>query len=84
MSRIDFKIASTTIQYPYDVCWKVKNRGEQAAEKNALRGEIRRDDHGANAHRYERTLYTGSHYVEVYVVKDGVCAAKNRQDVVIK
>jgi hypothetical protein len=80
---IDFKIA-TTVEYPYDVYWKVKNRGEEAKSRNGLRGEIRRDDNAHSPHRYESTSYTGSHYVEVYVVKEGVCVAKARQDVVIK
>lgn len=81
---IDFKIAATTVQYPYDVYWKVKNRGEEAASNNGLRGEIRCDDNAHSPHRYESTSYTGSHYVEVYIVKDGVCVARDRQDVVIK
>ncbi len=80
---IDFKIGSTTVEYPYDVYWKVKNRGGEATERSALRGEISRDDNGASAYKYESTSYTGSHYVEVYVIKDGVCVAKHRQDVVI-
>lgn len=34
--------------------------------------------------RYERTAYVGSHYVEVYIVKNGVCAARDRQPVIIQ
>lgn len=80
---IDFRIAATSVQKPYDIYWKVKNRGMEAESLNALRGEIRRDDH-PTPERYESTRYRGSHYVEVYVVKDGVCVAMARQDVVIE
>jgi hypothetical protein len=34
--------------------------------------------------RREPTKYRGQHYVECYVVKDGVCVAKDRQIVTIK
>jgi hypothetical protein len=80
---LDFRIVYTNVQEPFDVYWKVKNRGQEAADRNALRGEIRRDDRAPNAHRHESTLYTGTHYIEVYIVKDGICVAKDRLDVPI-
>lgn len=80
---LDFEIGYTDVQQPFDVCWKVKNRGSEAAAQGALRGEIRRDENRASAHRYESTRYTGSHYVEIYIVKDGICRAKDRIQVPI-
>ena len=79
--RIRFKVAECTVPAPYDVYWKIKNRGVEAAEADSLRGEIVRDQ-GRLRHE-ESTLYTGNHYVECYVVKNGVCVAMDRQPVII-
>lgn len=63
----------------YDVYWKVRNDGKEATRLNALRGQIEL----GNAYRSETTSYRGNHYVEVYIVKDGRCAAVDRQRVTI-
>jgi hypothetical protein len=81
--QLTFAIARTSVAQPFDVYWKVKNVGEEARRLGQLRGEITPDHNGAGAYREERTAYTGNHYVEVYVVKDGVCVAKDRIDVPI-
>ncbi len=62
---------------PFEVWWKVRNRGEEAARLNQLRGEIRRGGPGSVVHR-EQTQYRGRHYVEVYIVKDGRVVATDR------
>lgn len=80
---LEFTVSSTSVAYPYDVYWKVKNRGPAARAINQLRGEIARDDNPQNAYRRERTAYTGPHYVEVYIVQGGVCVAKARENVAI-
>jgi hypothetical protein len=33
--------------------------------------------------RSEHSSYVGSHYVEVYIVENGVCVARDRQQVII-
>lgn len=58
------------------VYWKVRNRGGEAERAGDLRGEITRDN--GSRQRRETTKYRGSHYVEVYVVKNGVCLAISR------
>jgi hypothetical protein len=55
--------------------------GEEAAKAGQLRGEIRVDAGGAT--KREQTLYRGSHYVECFIVKNGVCVARDRQPVFI-
>jgi hypothetical protein len=69
---------------PYDVLWKVRNHGIEAARGvGDLRGQIRRGgSNGRNDHR-ESTRYRGTHYVEAYVVKDGVVVASDHHDVTI-
>lgn len=77
-----FKLTRCTVPEPYDVYWKVRNYGNEAGAANCLRGEIRKDD--GSRQRIESTDYRGRHYVECYVVKNGVCVAKDRQEVIIQ
>jgi len=74
-----FEITRCTVPQPYDVYWKVRNDGEEAARLNALRGQINL----GNAYHSETTAYRGNHYVEVYIVKDQHCVAIDRQRVTI-
>lgn len=74
-----FTVDSRTIPGIYDIYWKVRNSGEEAIDADQLRGQIFKGD---TSHR-EHTLYKGSHYVDVYIVQNGVCVALDRQRVVI-
>ncbi len=76
-----FRIDRCDVPAPYQVYWKVRNQGEEAAKAGQLRGEIRLDADGAT--KRERTLYRGSHYVECFIVKNGACVARDRQPVFI-
>lgn len=69
--KLNFSVKDCNIPQPYNVLWKVRNFGEQAARKENLRGQIK--SYG----REESTLYTGTHYVEAYAIKDGVCVARD-------
>jgi Second Messenger Oligonucleotide or Dinucleotide Synthetase domain/Adenylyl/Guanylyl and SMODS C-terminal sensor domain len=77
---IDFRLEDCSVAAPYDVYWKVKNTGREATGARQLRGQVER---GSNS-RYEHTSYAGAHYVEVYIVKNGVCVARDRQPVIIQ
>jgi hypothetical protein len=76
-----FKVVDTNVPAPFDVYWKVRNRGSEAAGRSQLRGEIDLDE--GHHERRERTLYAGHHYVECYVVKNGVCIARIHEPVII-
>lgn len=78
---LEFFISKCTVPRPFKVKWKIKNSGKEAESVGVLRGEIV-DDLG-NERRKESTSYTGSHYVECYIIKDNICVAKNRIDVPI-
>jgi hypothetical protein len=78
---ITFRIDRCDVPPPYQVYWKVRNHGEEATSVDQLRGEIRQDD-GSNQ-KVEHTKYHGSHFVECFVVKHGVCVAADRQQVYI-
>lgn len=71
--------ASTNAPGPYEVKWQVVNTGPEAARAGA--GELRGgfvDGEGVNGTvRWEGTAYTGTHWIEAFVVKDGVCVARS-------
>lgn len=76
-----FKL-QTNAPVPYELYWKVRNGGEEARDAGALRGEISKDE-GNRKRKEESTSYRGTHYVECYVVKDGVVVAKDRHPVIV-
>lgn len=76
---LDFFIESTTCPAPYDIYWKVRNVGPVAEEKDCIRGEIK----PGNKRHKESTDFYGEHFVECYLVKNGVCVAQDRIDVPI-
>lgn len=75
---IRFRV-TTDVPAPYRVLWKVRNRGDEATRVGELRGELIPDD--GTLRRTETTLYSGRHYVEVYVVKDGRVVATDHHEV---
>ncbi|MGH3119003.1 MAG: nucleotide-binding domain-containing protein [Gaiellales bacterium] len=76
-----FRIA-TDVPEPFDLYWKVRNRGLEAERIDQLRGQIFKDN-GTRRHT-EHTLYTGRHYVEVYVVRNGSVVATDHHEVPIR
>ena len=79
--EIRFFVDYTDCPEPYDVYWKVRNVGRVAEEKDCIRGQIFADNNG-NIHD-ESTSFWGPHFVECYIVKNGVCVASDRIDVPI-
>jgi len=76
--------ANTDVQKPFDVFWQVVNTGSEAELANGLRGQI---FHSKTAGvggltQKESTLYTGSHWIECFIIKDGICVAKSGELIV--
>lgn len=73
---LDFSITSCDAALPYEVWWKVLNRGSEAERRNEIRGQVIRsplfDKH------QEQTKFPGEHLVECYIVKDSVVVARDR------
>lgn len=76
-----FQLSRTDVPEPYNVYWKVRNHGLEAKLNGQLRGEITKDE--GQREKRESTKFTGDHYVECYIVKDGICVAWAREPVVI-
>lgn len=71
-----FEVTSCTATPPYEVKWKVLNRGPVAERRNNIRGQI--IDSNEPSVRKERTSFRGAHVVVCFVVKDGVVVARDR------
>ncbi|TGE36688.1 nucleotidyltransferase [Desulfosporosinus fructosivorans] len=61
---------------PYEVYWKILNRGEEAIRRDSIRGEIVRDK--GKGEKVEKTSFKGEHYVECYIVHRGTVVARDR------
>ena len=74
--HLKFTITRNTVPWPYEIKWKVLNRGEEAQKRDCIRGELV-DDEGNNE-KTETTNFKGDHVVECYAIKDGIVVAKDR------
>lgn len=76
-----FEVTHCTVPLPYEVKWKVLNRGPEAERRNNIRGQI--IDSSEPKVRKEWTRFRGAHVVECFVLKEGVVVARDRIDVPI-
>lgn len=79
----NFRFETTTnVPTPFQVRWQVVNTGAHADEVGQLRGGFIEaktnsgDPTSGIVHR-ERALYTGKHWVEAFILKDGVLWAES-------
>lgn len=75
--HLRFFVTECNVPGNYQLFWKVRNRGQEAINRAMLRGEIT-PDKGNGREKIETSDFPGNHYVEVYVVKDGTCVARER------
>ena len=74
--------ATTNVPTPFEVRWQVVNTGAHAAEVGGLRGEFIQaktdpgDPSSGLVHR-ESASYTGKHWVEAFILRDGVLWARS-------
>lgn len=76
--KIIFEIHNVFCSYD-QVLWKVRNVGSEAERRNDIRGQIQNRSPWIE----ETTLFTGPHYIECYVIKDGICIGIGHKDVPI-
>jgi len=79
---IDFRLDYVNVPEPFEVYWKVRNNGDEAFTADQMRGQVERDSGSRSLS--ESTKYRGSHYVEVFIVKSGVCVAFDHQPVIVR
>jgi hypothetical protein len=71
--------ARTNLAMPYEIKWQVVNTGIEAARAghDQLRGGFNDGDGPMGTVRWEKTSFRGTHWVEAFVVKAGVCVARS-------
>lgn len=76
--------SSTDVPPPFSVHWQVVNTGSEAASRNQLRGQIFPSTTAGmgGLTQKEATAYTGMHWVQCFIVKNGVCVATSDEFVV--
>ena len=76
--------ASTYVSAQFQVYWQVVNTGKEAEDARQLRGKIVPSKTAGigGLKQKESTSYTGIHWVECFIVKDGVCVARSGEFVV--
>lgn len=77
--RVKCKIKETNCPSYDKILWKVRNVGDEAIRKNCIRGQI--ENRGKEIQ--EPTSFSGPHYIECYLIKDGLCVAIGHVDVPI-
>lgn len=66
---------------PYEVWWKVRNRGIASERAGQLRGQIMRQGKVTRNLHEESASYPGRHYIEAYVIRNGVVVASDHHEV---
>jgi hypothetical protein len=71
--------AKTDAPEPYEVKWQIVNTGQDASQAGCLRGDEFEVSNGETKHiRWEPTLYVGTHWIEAFVIRCGVCVARSQ------
>jgi len=74
--------ARTNTPWPYEVHWQVVNTGNHATAANGLRGNFFKAKllNGSESSNplinWEKSLYTGKHWIECFIVKEGACVGR--------
>ncbi|MDT0651237.1 nucleotidyltransferase [Autumnicola edwardsiae] len=73
--------AATNVPKPSEVYWQVVNNGEEAKNNKCLRGNIfHAGTMGAGGLKYkDKSAFTGLHWIECFIVKNGVCVARSSE-----
>ncbi len=71
-------VAETNVRKPYEVRWQVVNTGEEARAAGGLRGGFDPMPFDSGNVRWEETAYAGTHWIEAFIIKDGVCVARSK------
>jgi hypothetical protein len=76
-------VARTPARGNYEVHWQVVNTGKHAEREGGLRGEFFSAKFRGGTPstdpliNWEWTQYTGKHWIECFIVKDGVCVGRS-------
>jgi hypothetical protein len=70
--------AQTDAPGPYRIEWQIVNTGTEAINAGQPRGEFQSSEPDASGVRWESTSYSGTHWVEAFVINpSGTCIARS-------
>ena len=74
----------TSVPWPFQVYWQVVNTGKDAIFAGDERGGFYHEGepHRAGKTWVESTKYTGAHWIQCFIVKNGVCVAESQEFIV--
>jgi len=76
--RLRFE-AKTNVPEPYEVRWQIVNTGQEAIAAGGLRGiEFEESDEESKNVKWEHTGYRGTHWIEAFIIRHGVCVARSQ------
>lgn len=75
-------IVKTNTPNPYFVKWQVVNTGKEAKEANQLRGDFYESEESNTNVRWEKTSFKGTHWIEAFIIQEGICVAKSGRKMV--
>lgn len=75
---LKFEVLTNNIN-DFNIFWQITNTGSEAKNAGSLRGDFYESELVLGKKvRTERTLYTGRHYVEAFIVKNNICYGKSK------
>jgi len=77
--RLEFRLHVRGLKdQPYQIYWQVVNTGEEATIARDLRGTFfTSKDPRHPKHNFESTKYEGTHWLECFVILNGLCVARS-------
>lgn len=80
---LTFEATVRNVDRPFKVYWQVVNTGDEAQAAGGLRGGFYDGlTERGGLTRNESTLYNGRHWIQCFIVKQGVCVARSEEFVV--
>jgi hypothetical protein len=74
--KLIFKLVENNVVEPFDIKWKILNKGTVAESRDCIRGDIIDSNDGLDK-RKETADFSGEHVAECYIIKHGVVVAKD-------
>lgn len=74
--KLVFKIINHDLEGHFSVKWKILNKGDEAEERDCIRGQIEIPNYEATS-RTETADFAGVHLVECYAIQNGVVVARD-------
>lgn len=69
--------AQTDAPHPFQVQWQITNSGAEARGRRQLRGDFYPGEGDDGTIRWEEAQYSGTHFVQAFVLKNGIVVASS-------